>query len=136
MSDAVDEPDETAAPSDVGSVQGGVRGVFSRKLALEEETAVFILVNFADIVLTALAFRYGGWEANLLAAWVIRRFGIMGLAYYKFTLVTLVILITQYVHHAQPRTARWVLIGGSIMYCLLAVYVTLTLFRHVFTQFS
>ena len=123
-------------PVEPAGAAEGVQGLFNRKLVLEEETAVFILVNFADVILTALVFRYGGWEVNPFAQHIIRSLGIMGLAFYKFALVTFVILITQYVYGTHPKTARWVLIFGSIMYGILAVGVTITLFRHVFSEFS
>ena len=116
--------------------QSRIRGesvALERKIVLEEETAVFILVNFADIVLTAYTFSYGGWEVNALAAWIIRRFGIVGLAFYKFALVTFVVLVCQFIYSSHPKTARWLLIAGSICYGLLAAYETVQLIRHVFS---
>ncbi len=107
-------------------------GALNRRLVLEEETAVFILVNFADVILTGLVFKYGGWEVNPAADFIIHRFGIMAMAFYKFALVTFVILVTQYAYRTHPQVARWVLIIGSVMYGVLAVLVTITLFRHVF----
>ena len=106
--------------------------MLNRKLVLEEETAVFILVNFADVVLSALTFKYGGWEANPLAAAIIHRFGVMGLSFYKFALVTFVILICQYIYPTHPKTARGVLVFGSIAYAILMLAVTIRLFMHVF----
>lgn len=105
--------------------------MLSRKLVLEEETAVFILVNFADLVLTAITFFYGGAEVNLLARSVLERFGLRGMVVFKFTLVTFVILVCQYVYHSHPKTARGVLIFGSVAYGFLIVYVTYILFAHV-----
>jgi hypothetical protein len=102
---------------------------------LEEETAVFVLVNFADVVLTAYTFQYGGWETNLFAAWVIRHSGVMGLAFYKFALVTFVILVCQFIYASHPKTAKNVLIAGSAGYGLLVLYETVQLFMHVFESF-
>jgi len=106
--------------------------VFNRKLVLEEETAVFVLVNFADVILTAYTFQYGGWETNLIAAWIIRHAGVMGLAFYKFALVTFAILVCQFIYMMHPKTARAVLIAGSFGYGLLVLYETIQLFMHVF----
>jgi len=109
--------------------------VFRRRLALEEETALFILVNFADIVLTGLAFRFGAAEANLLAREVLERFGLYGMVAYKFVLVTFVILVCQYIYSSHPKVARLVLIAGSVAYSILIAGVTISLFAKVLGNF-
>lgn len=106
-----------------------------RSLALEEETAVFILVNFADLVLTAVSFYYGAAEVNPLASWFLQRFDLRALAFYKFALVTFVILICQYIYPTHPKSARTLLITGSVAYGLLVAYVLMLLFRHVFAAY-
>lgn len=106
-------------------------GLFNRKLALEEESALFILVNFADVVLTGIAFRFGAREFNVLANWVLKSWGLTGMVLYKFALVTFVLLVCQYVHPTHPRTARAVLLVGSVAYGILVVGVTVTLFIKV-----
>ncbi|MCD6404736.1 MAG: hypothetical protein J7M19_02805 [Planctomycetes bacterium] len=106
--------------------------MFKRKLALEEESSLFILVNFADLVLTGLAFSVGAREVNILANWVIVRFGLTGMVIYKFALVTFVLLICQYVHITHPKTARIVLVAGSVAYSVLIVGVTVSLFVYEF----
>jgi hypothetical protein len=109
--------------------------VFRRSLALEEETAVFILVNFADLVLTAVSFYYGASEMNPIASWFLQRFDMRVLAFYKFALVTLVILICQYIYPTHPKSARAVLIVGSVAYGVLVAYVLMLLFTHVFSTY-
>ena len=109
----------------------GKRGMFNRKLALEEESSLFILVNFADVVLTGLAFRFGAREFNVLANWVLGRYGLVGMVLYKFVLVTFVLLVCQYVYPTHPKTARAVLLVGSVAYGILVVGVTVTLFIKV-----
>lgn len=109
--------------------------VFSRKLPLEEESAVFILVNFADVVLTGLAIRYGAGEANPLANWIWGTFGLYGMAIYKFGLVTFVLLVCQVVYPTHPKTARGVLVAGSAAYGILVVAVTIGLFIRVLRSF-
>lgn len=104
----------------------------SRQLPLEEESAVFILVNFADVVLTGLAFRFGAREVNVAANWILDRFGLSGMVIYKFALVTFVLLVCQYIHPTHPRTARMVLLVGSVAYGLLVVSVTVALFMNFF----
>ncbi len=109
--------------------------MFKRKLALEEESSLFILVNFADLVLTGLAFGLGAREVNVFANWVIARFGLTGMVIYKFALVTFVLLICQYVYTTHPKTARIVLVAGSVAYSVLIVGVTVSLFVHEFQAF-
>lgn len=104
--------------------------MLNRKLALEEESALFILVNFADVILTGLAFGYGAQEVNIFAKLILVRLGLTGLVVYKFALVTLVLLVCQYIHRTHPKTARAILIIGSAAYGVLVVGVTITLFVH------
>jgi len=116
---------------------GGKRGsrkerTLTRQLPLEEESAVFILVNFADVVLTGLAFRFGAREVNIAAKWVLHRFGLSGMVIYKFALVTFVLLVCQYIYPTHPKTARAVLLTGSVAYGLLVVAVTAALFINFF----
>jgi len=109
--------------------------ILNRKLFLEEETAVFILVNFADLILTGVAFYLGATEANPAANWVIRRFGLMGMSFYKFALVTAVILICQFIYPTHPKIARGILVAGSVGYAILMMYVLVKLFTHVIVTF-
>ena len=106
--------------------------MLKRRLVLEEETAVFILVNFADLVLTAIAFYYRGAELNPIANWFLQRFDLRILAFYKFALVTFVILVCQFIYPTHQKTARGILIFGSVAYGILIAYVLITLFAHAF----
>ena len=101
-------------------------------MPLEEESAVFILVNFADVILTGLAFRAGAREVNIAANWVLHRFGLSGMVIYKFALVTFVLLVCQYIYPTHPKTARAVLLIGSVAYGLLVLSVTAALFVNFF----
>ena len=107
--------------------------MLKRKLVLEEETAVFILVNFADLVLTGVSFYYGGWELNPFANYILDNFGLRGMAFYKFILVTFVILIAQFVYPSHPKTARMILLVGSIAFAVLIAYILILLLTHVFS---
>ena len=106
--------------------------IFKRKLALEEETAVFILVNLADLLLTGAAFYFGAREVNVLADWVLTRWGLTGMVIYKFALVTFIIMTCQYIYALKPKTARFVLLFGSAAYGILITVVTFALFRQAF----
>jgi hypothetical protein len=104
---------------------------------LEEETAVFILVNFADLVLTGVSFYYGGTdvEVNPVVRWFLRTYGLQAMAFYKFALVAVVVLICQFIYPSHPKSARGILIAGSVAYGLLIAYVLITLLAHVFSTF-
>lgn len=108
------------------------RLTLGRQLPLEEESAVFILVNFADVVLTGLAFSFGAREVNVAANWILSRFDLVGMVIYKFVLVTFILLVCQYIHPTHPRTARMVLLMGSLAYGVLVASVTIALFRNAF----
>ncbi len=126
-----DRKENNDAPKDrKNRERSGRKSILNRHLPLEEESAVFILVNFADVVLTGLAFRFGAREANIAANWVLDRFGLIGMVVYKFVLVTFVLLVCQYIHPTHPRTARAVLLVGSVAYGFLVVYITAMLFAN------
>lgn len=66
----------------------------------------FIFVSAMDVMMTWVVLAVGGHEANGLADAVIRRFGLPGMAAYKFTLAALVVTICETVGRRKPDTGR------------------------------
>jgi hypothetical protein len=55
----------------------------------------FVFVSALDAMFTYLVLHMGGFEANQLAASVLERWGFRGMVIYKFTLITLVIVLCE-----------------------------------------
>lgn len=66
----------------------------------------FIFVSAMDTLLTWLILHLGGFEANLLADAILRRFGLSGLVAFKFSLVVMVVLICEAVGRRNDVTGR------------------------------
>ena len=95
---------------------------------LYENTYVwFVFLSCLDILLTwCVLYRGVGIEANGLAAWVIARFGRVGMVVFKLALVVVVILICEAVgrrnHAAGHKLAR---IAAGVTAVPLVIAITL-----------
>ncbi len=78
----------------------------------------FVFLSALDIMLTRVILRLGGSEANGIAHKIVRNYGIVGLVAYKFLLVTLVILICEYIGRRKKEAARILLSIGIMCTCL------------------
>ncbi len=96
---------------------GWFHHIAQRQLPLETETTVFILVNILDFFVTYWLLMSGGFrESNPIANWFLEGWGVTkGMLLYKLSLVTVVCLISQIVYPHRPRTARLLLIGGTLV---------------------
>ncbi len=65
-----------------------------------------VFVSAMDVFMTFLILYFGGREVNKVADYILQRFGIGGMAFYKFILITIVILIIEYVGRKKPTTGR------------------------------
>ena len=99
-------------------------------VALPAESLAFVLLSLCDLVVTALVFRWGGYEANVLAAYFLRYYGVKGLAIYKFALTAGVVVACQVIWHKYPRAARVVLLGGCAIYAYVVAAASLKLYLH------
>ncbi|WP_437186315.1 DUF5658 family protein [Planctomicrobium sp. SH668] len=109
--------------------------LFHMQLPLETESTVFILVNLLDFFATYFGLANGVFrESNPIANWFLEGWGVKkGLLIYKLVMVTLVCVIAQIVYPHRPRTARMILIGGSLVVGYVVIYsVRLLLAQELF----
>ena len=67
-----------------------------------------VFVSAMDLIMTWIILkRYGGYEANQVADFVITRFGSTGLVLFKFAIVMFVILICEIVGRQNESRGRW-----------------------------
>ena len=100
------------------------------ELPLQSETTVFILINCLDIFMTWILLRLGAVEANPLANYFIQKWEFNGAIFFKLAIVALVCVIAQLVALQRPKTARTVLIAGSVIVGLVVVYSISLLWNH------
>ncbi|TWT58457.1 hypothetical protein KOR42_18320 [Thalassoglobus neptunius] len=98
-------------------------------LPLEAETAMFILVNVLDFLMTYLLLSTGKFrESNPIAEFFLHRWGpVQGMLYFKLSLVVVVCVIAQIIALKKPATARWLLNFGTVIVVGVVVY-SLTIF--------
>ncbi len=107
------------------------RALLRQPLGLPRESLAFVLFSLCDLIVTALVFRCGGYEANVLAAYFLRYYGIRGLTLYKFTLTGGIVVACQVIWHKYPRLARFILLGGCAVYGCVVVFTIIRLHHHL-----
>ena len=66
----------------------------------------FVFLSTMDVLMTFVVLWFGGREANGVADRVLQRFGIGGMAIFKFALVVVVIGICEVLGRSSPRAGR------------------------------
>ncbi len=99
------------------------------KVLLDTEIGWLLVLSAADIFLTHALLRQGQrfYESNPLADWFFQRYNIAGLVAYKFLIISVVIIICEFVERRRPGLGRLVLqigivaAGGVVVYSLYLV---------------
>ncbi|MEM7782417.1 MAG: DUF5658 family protein [Planctomycetota bacterium] len=89
---------------------------------LQNETTYFILANCLDIFLTYFVLSLGAVEANPIANFFIRRWGLPGMITFKLIIVAFVCVVAQVVAIKKESTARLLLIVGTLIIGGVALY--------------
>ena len=85
---------------------------------------ILIFLAAMDVMLTHTILQLGGLEANPLAARVIERGGTLGMSLYKFSLITVFVLIMQYIGFKHVDSGRK-LASAGILISMLPIAVGL-----------
>lgn len=105
-------------------------GVLTRKLPLEHETTLFVLVNVLDFFMTYLMLthqfedgRRYFIESNPVAAFFLYRWGpLKGMLAFKLTIVTVVCIVAQLIATRRLKMARWLLNLGTAVAAVVVLY--------------
>ena len=89
----------------------------------------FVLLSTLDLLFTFVILRLDGREANGVADWVLRRYGIAGMTLFKFALVAFVILLCEVVGRHDDRSGRR-LAEWSIALTCVPVVIALVLLAY------
>ncbi len=96
----------------------------TRKLPLQDETTVFILVNVLDIFMTYILLRFGAIEANPIANFFLHRFGFNGMIFFKLAITAGVCVIAQVIAAESIAKAKGLLAVGTLLVGLVVAYST------------
>lgn len=99
-----------------------IRRVFSSELPLQTETSFFILANVLDVFMTYILIINGAIESNPLANYFLERWGFHAMLVFKLVIVALVCFIAQLIATKRIKTARFLLITGTLLVAAVVVY--------------
>jgi hypothetical protein len=88
-----------------------------------------VLFSALDVFMTFVILSLGGLEANPVADWILQRFGIAGMTVFKFVLITVVILICEYVGRRDREAARRLTVYGLALTMMPVVFALILLGR-------
>ena len=110
-------------PSNQNSDSESHFSIFRGHLPLERETCWFILVNVLDIFMTFILLNLEGFrESNAVANYVLSKWGIRGMVYFKMGLVAFITVVAQVAARKRMALGRRLLnfgtfiIGGVVIY--------------------
>lgn len=95
---------------------------FKKDVLLAQEYLGFLLLNMFDLFLTGYIFKLGGVEANGPANWIWTHYGQKGFAFYKFGLVTIVVLACEGYSIKNIRISRIIVTVGCLVYLLVVFW--------------
>jgi hypothetical protein len=125
-------PDPGHAPGVPPPRGGGWRGWHLRRgppVLYPNAYVWLVLVSSLDIMVTWVILHQGGREENPLARSVIEHFNLRGLVAFKFVLVTVFLLVCEFVGRRRPRTGRtmaYAAVGVSAAPVLVGVFLLAT----------
>jgi hypothetical protein len=106
------------------------------RLPLETETVLFVMASTLDALLTLFLLRYGGEnghtfiESNPIPRYFLESWGLGGLVYFKFALVTVIALICQIIARRKIEVARRVLNFASLVVMGVVIYSAALMLQH------
>lgn len=115
------------------SESGVLPALLKRRLPLEAESAIYILVNAFDVWTTYLLLSQGTIfvESNPVARYFIDGWGLRGMVYFKFGLVAFVLVTCQLIAARQRvALARGVLWCATVLVSGVVIYSLTLLWRH------
>lgn len=85
---------------------------------------LFLLMSIADLVMTywLLSINPNVYESNPLANWFFANWNIAGMTFFKFGVVALVVIISEFVEHRRAGAGKFVLILGSLVTAAVVAY--------------
>lgn len=98
------------------------KSFMTRKLPLQDQTTVFILVNSLDIFMTYVLISLGAIEANPIANYFLEKYNFNGLIFFKLVIVAAVCVIAQIIAAKSVRKGKDLLNFGSLLVAAVVAY--------------
>lgn len=117
-------------------VESILRRLLLGKLPLEHETAMFVLVNVLDFLMTYWMLMNAPdgarfVESNPIAAFFWHHWGpVRGMLFFKLAIVIFVCVISQIIAIRRLETARWLLRVGTLLVAGIVIYSATLYLRH------
>ena len=85
---------------------------------------LFLILSIADLVVTYWLLSYSPtfYESNPVANWFFKKWNFAGMTFFKFGVVAVVVVISEFVERKRPGTGKFVLILGSIVTAAVVAY--------------
>ncbi len=107
------------------------KSLLARRLPLEHETALFLLISLLDILMTVKLLIAGPFhEANPVARFVLFHWGVVGMAWYKLALCAFICVVAQIVALQSEAKGRWILRFGIAVTAVVVIYSAGLWIRH------
>lgn len=105
-----------------------------RRPVLYENTYVWLVfLSAMDIMMTWVVLYFGGREANALADAVLRRWGLPGMALFKFAFIIVAILVAELVGRRDYAAGRTFARFAVLITCLPVLVAFALLMIHLLT---
>jgi len=133
---------EVTVPESVSQPQTPTGGlwftIFRLSLPLQRESALFLIVNVLDVMMTYMMLsdapkpngRAMFYESNPVAHWFFVGWGLYGIVVFKFTMVAVVEVIAQVVALRQLQLGRRLLEFGTLVVAVVVLYSMYLLLWH------
>lgn len=118
---------------------GSTLGVFLRRpVALERESALFLLTSALDVFMTYILLSSSGkdpdgphfYESNPVTGFILYSWGLKSVICFKFAMVAVVEIIAQIIATQQLETARRLLEFGTLIVGCVVIYSLMLFVRH------
>ena len=119
---------ETSIDGDLGATESAPentkrKSILKGELPLERETCWFILVNALDVFMTFILLQLEDFrEANFIANYVLTRWGIRGMVYFKFIIVAFITVVAQIAAIKNIKIGRRLLNFGTLVTGFVVMY--------------
>ena len=112
--------------------------IFRLSLPLQRESALFLIVNVLDVMMTYLMLsdvpepdgRVMFYESNPVARWFFVKWELSGIVVLKFTMVAVVEVIAQIIAIRRLQLGRRLLEFGTLVVALVVLYSMYLLLTH------
>ncbi|MFT3880396.1 MAG: DUF5658 family protein [Gemmatales bacterium] len=116
--------DEQNKPTTNIPVSSWLRAFTLETSRLQWLILLFLLVSIADLVMTYFLLSYSPnfYESNPVANWFFKHWNVAGMTFFKFAVVSFVVVISEFVERRRAGSGKFVLIIGILATTAVVIY--------------